>query len=346
MVKVMKMKKLYILLLGILALIVSGCLQEEEKSVETDNSVAVVTEKVDQDDFPLTLKVGGTLQGENQSIILSKVISMVTEIPVRVGQSVRKGDLLVKLDPSSVQSQYHQAEAPFLNAEKQLKKMRALYAAGAISESQLDEVETQYKVARANFESARDAVVIVAPFDGMVVDIPVRIGDEINLGQAVVEIANVGALRLILDVPTSQVGQLSKGQTVRVTSPLEKGAQMAGEVMGVADAANRETRSFEVECWFDNPPQGFAPGVYVVAEVEITVLTDVLLVPNAALMYRAGKTQVYAVAADTIALIPVNIKAEGKTFTAIEGNLTMDQRVVVVGQKNLTPGTKVKEAGN
>jgi len=340
------MKSIYICMACIAVLLLAGCL-EEEKVVEKEiEAIAVVTEDVDQDDFPLTLKVGGTLRGDNQSTILSKVTSTVTEIPVRVGQTVAKGERLIGFDKGSVQSQYNQAEAPYLNAEKQYKKMQSLFKAGAISESQLDDAEMQYKIAKANFESAREAVIIDAPFDGMVVDIPVRVGDEVSQGMKVVEIADVGALRLILDVPTSQVGQLRKGQIVRVASPLEKGATMTGDVMSVADAANTATRSFEVECRFDAPPQGFAPGVYVVAEIEIDILLDVLIVPNDALMYRSGKSQIYAVAADTIVMVPVEIKAEGKSFTAVDGNLEMSQRVVVVGQKNLTPGTKVKEAGN
>ncbi len=340
------MRYLYICTAMLSILLLAGCLQKEQVTEKEAEAVAIITEAVDQDDFPLTLKVGGTLRGDNQSTIKSKVTSTVTDIPVRVGQTVTKGERLISFDKGSVQSQYNQAEAPYLNAQKQFKKMQSLYEAGAISESQLDEAETQYKVAKANFESAREAIIITAPFNGMVVDIPVREGDEVSQGTKVVEIADVNALRLILDVPTSQVGQLLKGQNVRVTSPLEKGAVMTGEIISVADAANKATRSFEVECRFEDAPKGFAPGVYVVAEIEIKVLADVLLVPNDALMYRAGGAQVYAVEADTIAMVSVEIVAEGNTVTAVEGNLELAQRVVVVGQKKLTPGTKVKEAGN
>ncbi|MEZ5360741.1 MAG: efflux RND transporter periplasmic adaptor subunit [Candidatus Zixiibacteriota bacterium] len=338
------MRKLYICMACLSILVLAGCLEQEEKAQVETPAVAVVTEAVTQGDFPQTVKVGGTLRGDFQSSILAKVTSTALEIPVRVGQLVKKNDILVKLDPGSVQSQYHQAEAVYQNASKQYSRMKSLFEAGAISQAQLDAAETEYLVAQASFENASQAVLIKAPFNGMVVDIPVRVGDEVTQGNKVVEIANVGALRLILDVPTTQVGQLRKGQIVKVASPLEDGTEMTGTVVSIADAANMDTRSFEVECRFENASRGFAPGVYVVALIQTNMLSDALLVSNDALMYRSGKTYLYSIGSDTVAMIAVEVLAEGDSMSAVQGQLTTAQRVVVVGQKNLTPGTKVREA--
>lgn len=345
MVKAKSMRTIYICMVCFSVLVLAGCTGQDENNNKEKDAVAIVTGAVSQDDFSKVVNVGGTLRGDFQSSIFSKVTGTITNIPVRVGQKVSAGDILVGLDKGGVQSQYKQAEARFINAEKQYRKMQALFDAGAISESRLDEVETQFRVARADFESAREAVEIDAPFDGMVVDIPVRVGDEVDPLTKVVEIANINALRLVLDVPTSQVGELKRGQTVTVSSPLIDGATMTGEVISIADAANTDTRSFEVDCRFDNPSRGFSPGVFVVASIETKILNDALLVPNDALMYRSGKTLIYAVAADTVAMIPVEVLAGGDSLTAVSGNLAANQRIVIVGQKNLTPGSKVREAG-
>jgi RND family efflux transporter MFP subunit len=269
----------------------------------------------------------------------------VTEITVRIGQSVQTGDLLVMLDPRGVQSQYQQAEALYLNAEKQRKKMKVLYETGAISEMQLDEAETGFEVAKANFNSARQSIEITAPFEGVVTDIYVRIGDEVAPGLPIVEIADVGALRLYLEVSSSQAAQLETGQPVEVSSPVDASVVMKGKVFSIADAADQVTRSFEVGCHFPTPPKGFSPGMYVTAEVVTSILGSALVVPSQALLYRSGKVMLYAVDDDSAVLITVTELASGQGRSAIKGNISPGQRVVVVGQKNLTPGTKVREAG-
>ncbi|MFH1699393.1 MAG: efflux RND transporter periplasmic adaptor subunit [Candidatus Zixiibacteriota bacterium] len=344
MVKDKKMKFLKIMFVLTALVIVTGCFEQETNEIGEAPPVMVVTEKATVNDFSRTIKVGGTLKGDRQATILSKVTGTVVDIPVRTGQAVGKGDMLVKLDRGGVQTQYNQAEAVFLNAEKQFNKMERLLAAGAISESQRDAAETDYKVAKANFESARQAIEINAPFDGVVVDIPVRIGNEVAQGLPLIEIAKVSALRLILDVPTIQVDIIKTGQKVIVTSSQDIENTMTGTVISVADAANRDTRSFEVECRFDEPIKGFAPGVYVIADIEVETLSNALLVPNDAILYRGGETSIYSIHSDTARLISVKVLANGEYYSAIEGQIQLDDRVVVLGHKMLTPGAKVQEA--
>ncbi len=336
----------FLIVVGILAAVGVGCGGNTE-TTETSTErppVIVRTSIVDETDFPLTVHIGGSLVGDQQTIIPAKVTTTVTEIPARVGQAVKSGELLVMLDPGGVQSQLNQAKAVFQNAEKQLTKMRNLFEAGAISETQLDGSETDYEVARANFEAARRTIEIEAPFDGVVTDVFVRAGDEISPGLPIVEVADVTSLRLILDASPAQALRLKSGQSVRVVSPVDSTIAMRGTVYSVADAADRSTRSFEVECYFESPPNGFAPGMYVTAEIEAGIIPSALTVPSEALLYRSGKTWLYVVVADTSALVSVTELASADGRTAIQGNIAAGQRVVVVGHKNLTPGATVREA--
>jgi membrane fusion protein, multidrug efflux system len=335
--------------IGVVAVLVimalAGC---GGKETATDGAqtaqVAVRTAPVQQGDFPRTVVTGGTLSGDRQTAIPAKVQTTVTKIPVRRGQTVRRGDLLIQLDPGGVQSQYRQAEAVFRNAEKQVKKMRALYQAGAVSETQLDGAETEFEVAQANFDAARQTIEIDAPFDGVVTDVFVRVGDEVSPGLPLVDVADVSALRLILEVPNDQAARIEKGVPVRITSPVDSVQVMTGEVIGVADAADVQTRSFEVECRFAEVKPGFSPGMYVTADIETETLRDAILVPNDAVIYRSGQAMVYTVAADTAALVPVTVVAVGREMTAVSGALQAGQKAVIIGQKNLTPGAKVREA--
>ena len=324
--------------------LLSGCAGEKKASTTGQTAVAIRSQVVQQIDFPVTIQIGGTLRGDRQTAIPAKVQTTVVSIPISRGRVVHKGELLVMLDPGGVQSQYRQAEAVFLNAEKQFKQMQSLFESGAVSESQRDGAETEFKVAQANFHAVRQAIEEDAPFDGVVTDVYVRAGDEVSPGTPLVEVADVNALRLVLEVPGSQIGLVKAGQPVRIVSPVDSNSAMTGQVTGIADAANKVTRSFEVECHFPRPSPGFAPGMYVMAKVQVQLLPMALVVPSDALMYRSGEAFLYAIGADTVGLLPVTVVAADKDKTAVSGSLRAGQRVVVLGQKNLTSGTKVREA--
>ena len=334
------------IILVLSTVILIGCGGNSNSNTNLESVVTVSTQEIKRADFPVTLRIGGTLKGDRQTVIPAKVTSTVSDVPASRGRAVHKGEMLVMLDPGGVTSQYRQALALYTNAKKQHDKMKSLYMSGAVSETQFDAAETEYKVSKANYEAAAQTVEIRAPFDGVVTDIYVRTGDEVSPGMPLVEVADIGELRLLLDVPTSKVNELALDQKVTVTSPIDSAVIMTGSIIAIADAANTVTRSFEVECRFENPPRAFAPGMYVIANIETKILNDALVVPNQAILYRTGKALVYIIDSDTALLEPVEILAPGNGQTAVDGNIDIDQRIVVIGQKNLTPGAKVREAGS
>jgi len=344
-------KMIYRIILTALAVaaVLVGCGGNNQESANPETEappVTVRTEPVRQMDFPVTMRLGGNLKGNRQTVIPARVTTTVTDIPVKVGQKVNQGDLLVMLDPGGVQSQYNQAQALFENARKQWNKMQALYEAGAISELQKDAAETEYEVSKANFNSARQGVEIESPFDGVVADIHVRTGDEVSPGLPILEVADIGSLRLLLEASASEVSRMAVGQEVEVRSPTDTAVIMKGEVISIADAADMATRSFEVECSFDSPPRGFSPGMYVTAEIGTGMIKNAMVVPSQALLIRSGKAMLYVVESDTAAMLEVNELAKKKGMSAIEGDISPGQPVVTVGHKNLTPGSVVREAGS
>lgn len=311
---------------------------------EESPAVAVRTAKVEQAPFALRTTLAGTLKGDRQTVLVAKLSGTVAGVSITVGEQVARGQRLLDLDRGGVQSQYRQTEALYRDAETQLGKIESLFAAGAVSERELELARTGFDVAQANFEAARQAVEIESPIAGVVTDLYVRTGDEVAPGKPLVEVANVGALRLTLDVPSSQIGQLSVGQPVKVCAPYDTARCMDGAIRSIADAADRDTRTFEVECRFAEPLPSLAPGSFVSAEVTIRTLPAALSVPDLAILYRGGQAYVYAVDADTTLLVPLDVLARDQGRTAVAGALSPGQRVVVTGQKNLTPGARIREA--
>lgn len=335
------------LLLSLLAVLPLACGRGGADSAADESpSVAVRTATVEQSAFPLYATFTGTLEGDRQTVLVAKLQSTVTGVTVAIGGRITKGQRLVELDRGGTQSQYRQTEALYRDAESQLSKMESLFEAGAVSLREVELAQTAFDVARANFEAARLAVEIESPIFGVVTDLYVRPGDEVTPGTPLLEVANIAALRLTLDVSSSEVGLLAAGQPVRVCASYDTAICMSGFVRSIADAADRDTRSFEVECRFPEPSPGFAPGAFVSAEVTLATLPLALSVPDEAVIYRSGRAFAYAVDADTALLVPLAILARDHGRTAVAGDLVPGQKVVVTGQKNLTPGARIREASS
>jgi membrane fusion protein (multidrug efflux system) len=331
----------------LLVMAAAGCTgQGAQDGADGGATVAVRTVAVDRASFPVRLAQTGTLKGDRQTVLVAKVQSVVTGVSVTVGERVAAGQRLIDLDRGGVQSQFTQTEAVFRDAQSQLDKLEPLYTTGAVSERELELARTSRDVARANFEAARQAVEIESPIAGVVTDLHVRGGDEVSPGRPLVEVADVKALRLTLEVPAGDRSQLKVGQPVRVCAPFDSASCMDGKVFSIADAADRDTRSFEVECRFGQPVPGLAPGTFVSAEILIRTLEDALTIPRDAVIYRGGGAFAYAVDADSVLLVALSVLATAGEQVAVAGPLLPGQRVVVAGQRNLTPGTRVREAAS
>jgi len=124
---------LKILTIPLIIFIVIGCQSKtEEKNDAKDvlelDTIAVNAVKVEYREMTLSKSYSGSLEGEEQAYVVSKITERIVGIKVRVGDYVDKGKLLVELDKVGATSQYYQAEAGYLNSKKDLERMQALYS--------------------------------------------------------------------------------------------------------------------------------------------------------------------------------------------------------------------------
>jgi multidrug efflux system membrane fusion protein len=101
-----------------------------------------------------------------------------------------------------------------------------------------------------------------------------------------------------------------------------------------------------VECRFKSPARGLAPGNFVAADILVRTIDGALAIPRDAVIYRGGAPFAYAVEADSVRLVALTVLATDARQVAVQGALEAGQRVVVTGQRNLTPGARVREAAS
>ncbi|UCD16723.1 MAG: efflux RND transporter periplasmic adaptor subunit [Candidatus Zixiibacteriota bacterium] len=284
----------------------------------------------------------GTLEGQKQAVIHAKISEAVEAVLVSEGDGVTTGNVLVRLDRSGPTSNYMQSYSVFKNAEKTYKKMKYLYEEGAISESQYDGASTDYEVARANFDAAKQLVDISSPIAGTVTSIDVSPGEYVGLGQQVATVAAIDTLRMKLGVNSVDINYFSVGDRVRVLVEAMPDVVGDGKVVTVARSADPVTRSFQVEVMVDNPAHQFKPGMFARADIILEAFHDVIVVPQKALLNLGGKDHLYVVNADRAILREVAKGIEFDGSTMIQAGINPGDTIITVGQNYLQDSSKIK----
>jgi membrane fusion protein, multidrug efflux system len=340
-------KKAAAVILALGLVFVTGCKnkQNEEllkKNEAINQSVPVQVIQVGKKSLSDVRTYSGSLEGVEQANIVAKIGERVTAINAQVDQYVKEGQVIIKLDETGPSSQYLQAKANYDNAEKNLQRMKALLSAGAISQQQLDQTQTSYDVAKANFDAAKSTVFLTAPLNGVLTNINVNEGDWVNPGMTLATVAKIDEMIIKFYVNENEIGDLKVGNKVNVYSEFNSSIKVKGTITEVSRSASSDSRSFQVKAKFVNTKDHFfKPGMFVKINTVLSTTNDVIAIPNDAIMHTGDQDYVFVV--NNGKSFQKNIK-EGMTdnnYTEILSGLNVGDTLVEVGMNDLSNGTKV-----
>ncbi|MBX9699402.1 MAG: efflux RND transporter periplasmic adaptor subunit [Acetobacteraceae bacterium] len=282
----------------------------------------------------------------------------VIEVGFEEGDTVRKGQVLVRLDPAIPAAQAQQAEAAAEEAEAALRMAQSdlrrsieLSRTDNVARQILEQRQSAARQAEAKLAAAqarRDEAVarlaqtrIEAPADGVVSRRSVLLGAVVQPGQEMFRLIRDGRLELAARVPELDLAAIRPGQPVRVTHG-ERAIE--GQVRMVAPVIAGDTRLGIVYVILP-PDSGLRPGMFARAEV-VPAATQVLAVPQEAVVFRGGTPIVFVVAsgADRVAQRAVTPGARRDGMVEIASGLDAEDRVVVAGAGFLTDGDVVRVA--
>lgn len=259
----------------------------------------VTVKKVTQPRFESAI---GTIRPVREASIASKVLARVVEVTVTAGQTVRQGEVLVRLNDEEQQARMRQAEADrdLRSAEFELARIdfdRAmqLVRSQSLSQAELDVVRTKLQTTQANLDRSNRAIeeskvfldyaTIVAPFDGKVIEKSVQPGDTVTPGQPMLTLYDPSQMQLVANVRESLAMKLHPGQ--QLNAEIETlGLRCFATVSEVVPKADASSRSFEVKV--TGPcPEGVYSGMFgrLLLPLENE---EVLLIPKAA-VHRVGQ---------------------------------------------------------
>jgi membrane fusion protein (multidrug efflux system) len=312
----------------------------KEKSMIT--AVPVEVAVVERKNLSMTKTYSGTLEGEDQANIVAKISERITGITVKIGESVSAGQVIINLDKSGTASQYYQAEANYKNAEKNLQRMKSLYAEGAISQQSLDGGQTAYDVAKANFDAARSAVELATPISGEVTAINASVGDLTVPGSVLITIARISRLKMIFNINETDVTSISLNQKVHVYSDAKPDERVEGRIIQLSQSADIRSRTFEIKALFPNTrDKWFKPGMFCKVEIQLAPRENVLTIPNPAIQSDGLTYRVYVIQHNQAFQRSIQVGVTDRQITEIIQGLSEGDTVATLGVNSLQDSSLV-----
>jgi membrane fusion protein (multidrug efflux system) len=305
----------------VLALILSltACNKKDKDGKSTDaESKTAQTLKVTSEDLLIVQNsalasgpvITGSIQPERRADLRAEVSAIVLQVLKENGENVKKGDILVRLDDTSIRESMNSAEEAarasaqsFDQAERQFQRLKTLRASGMTSTQQLEDAEIRRNNSQSDLVAAKARAVqarqqlqrteVRAPFDGIVSDRKVSAGDTAQVGKELVKVIDPASMRFQGLISADKVTLVKLGQAVNFRiNGYDK--EFAGKVKRVDPAANATTRQVEVLVDFVGSDQPRISGLYAEGRIE-TGTTQVLMVTDSALIRDGDKAYVWKV---------------------------------------------------
>ncbi len=359
----MNKRSFYYALLLLAGISSAACGSKEATNDHAIEPVTVMTKLVGLQPISDYAAYAGTVQPLESVRLATKVTGWIAEIPFEEGESVRRGQILVKLRNRDLEAQRSRAQATlqeasvdFENAETNLARIQALYAGEAATRKELDDMKSAYASARARKVAAESGLLTIdetikyseirALFDGVVSRKFLDVGDLVSPGQPILEFENSARIKVVALVPEQDIQKFSIGDTLRLQIESanigSNGREVPAIVHRIAPAADPNSRKFEIQVLADNPGQVIKSGMF--ARVVAGEMGNMaLLIPKEA-VFRYGQLQgVYVVTADDRAVLRwIQTGALHKDSFEVLAGLRAGERVVITTASRLSDGQKVE----
>lgn len=308
-------------------------------------AVAVETAKVRAARTSTDIRAIGSLQSDETVQLAPEIAGRVLEIDFIEGTKVKSGDVLVRLDDALARAEVKDAEARLSFAEANNERARQLSRTGNVTERSRDEAVTNLETARAAVELARtrlDKHLLRAPFDGTAGVRRVSVGAFVAVGTPVVNIEKIDRLKVDFTVPEIYLTAISAGQTVDVIVDAIPGRVFEGKIYAIDPQIDVNGRALKVRAVIDNEDLVLRPGLFARVLIKGAVKRDVVMVPESAILPRAGEHFVFRVEEGTAKQVRVKLGERSGGEVEIAEGLAAGDTVVTAGQHKLRDGAAVE----
>lgn len=256
----------------------------------------LATATVELREIELTYPAEAVVEAVKQATLAAQVPGRIMDMRVAAGDTVKQGQVVVRIDAREAAESYAASQATLGNARAHYERTKNLYEQKFISMAALDKAEADYKAARAGSGAAAASAShasIVSPLTGFVAQRHAEAGEMATPGRPLVTVYDPKGLRLISSIPQYKLAEVRASLRAKVEFP-ESGRWVDAEKVELLPAADPRTHTVEARVYLPANQAGILPGMFARAHF-VTGKSKKLLVPAAAVLRRGEVTAVYVI---------------------------------------------------
>ncbi|MEE4219374.1 MAG: efflux RND transporter periplasmic adaptor subunit [Xanthomonadales bacterium] len=313
------------------------CVQAQDAA----GNPGVVVETAEIVPFPLSAEALGNARANEAINVRPEITAAITSIEFEEGQTVQKGDVLVRLESSEPLADLAAAKAALVDSESQYRRSNELFKTRVVSESELEQLEARRDadVAAVNAAQARlNQTVLRAPFSGQLGLRRVSMGSIVSPATIITTLDDTSRIKLDFDVPEVFLSRLRKGLSVTARSAAWPGLAFSGEVTTVDTRVDPVSRTVAVRAVLPNEEGRLRPGMFLTVALMKDDVTA-LMIPEQAIVPERSKQFVYVVGQGNVVE-----RREVRTGRRRPGEVEIAQGLEA-GERVVTEGTQIVRPG-
>lgn len=281
----------------------------------------------------------GEVEPSRDANLASPTGGLIEKVSVEVGDSVKAGAVLAKVDSSLMGAQAALARVEVKDAERELERLESM--GSAVAKVRVDQAET--RVARAKAQARVTSIqsgrtYIKAPFAGLVSQVPMERGEVAPPGGVLVRLIQLDPAVISVSVADRDVGALSVGGEASVTAA-GRAEPLIGKISHIEPAADLRTRSFEVEVEVPNAETRLRPGMIATVDFKTVAAEEAMIIPQEFLVTKLEENGVFVVEDGNIARWRrLELGSVVGAQVVVNSGLEAGDEVVIVGHRGLADG--------
>lgn len=342
------------------AFFLSACSKPAEKA-EDIRPVRVV--RLAADNVEAVAEFSGDVRARVESRLGFRVGGKIVARKVDAGMLVKRGQILMQLDPQDLQLAQAQANAGLKAAEgnrdlarAELRRYQELREKNFVSQAVLDGKETAFKAAQASYEQALAGyrnqsnqagyASLIADVDGIVTSVDAEVGQVVAAGSPVVRVAQAGEKEIVIGIPEDKVEIMRRIADVRVRTWAKPNDSFPGKLRELSPVADPATRTYTAKIAIPNASDDIKLGMTAYVAFAAKTKDPMIRLPLTALFHDKSTTSVWVVENGAVKLAPIQIAGTAGNDILVASGIAPGQAIVTAGVNLLKPGQKVKILGD
>ena len=289
------------------------------------------------------IRISGHTEAEKRVTLATRVMGVIEKLPVKQGQRVERGDLVMRLNAEDKEAAIRMAESVVSQRQAEFDAAERLVGGGNAPKLQADQARAALATAKSQLEGAKAELAqyeIYAPYNGLIDRVPVQRGSTILAGAEVATLINLDPLLAVGEVSERDLKYLKIGDTADIK--LVDGNTVQGTLRYISRDASSATRTFGIEVAIPNEDKALPAGM----TAEITLLaqpTDSVMLPRSVVTLSSnGDLGIRAVdPGNKVVFYPIDLVDDTPKGLVLAG-IPAEARVIVAGQDLVSEGDEVK----